>query len=82
MTPEGWAFLVLAAITLSILGFRERSVSLLFDQDAYIQYFRTTDWHWLVQFYHNRHSDTDFLISLITEEAGWRSWVIFSTPLT
>jgi hypothetical protein len=77
MTPEGWAFLVFAAITLSILGFRERSVGLLFDQDAYIQYFRTTDWHWLVQFYHNRQSNTDFVISLITEELGWRSWVIF-----
>jgi hypothetical protein len=77
MTPQGWAFLVLAAIALSMLGFRARSVGLLFDQDAYILYFRTTDWHWLVQFYQNRQSDTDFLISIITEELGWRSWVIF-----
>ncbi len=77
MTPSGWAFLVLAATALSIVAFRERSVGLVFDQEAYIQYFRSTDWHWLVQFYRNRESDMGFLISLITEELGWRSWVIF-----
>jgi hypothetical protein len=76
MTPSGWAFLVLATAAISIVAFRERSVGLIFDQEAYIQYFRSTDWHWLVQFYQNRESDMGFLISLITEELGWRSWVI------
>ena len=76
MTPSGWAFLVLATAAISIVAFRERSVGLIFDQEAYIQYFRSTDWHWLVQFYQNRQSDMGFLISLITEELGWRSWVI------
>jgi hypothetical protein len=76
LTPSGWAFLVLAATALSIVAFRERSVGLIFDQEAYIQYFRSTDWHWLVQFYQNRESDIGFAISLITEELGWRSWVI------
>ncbi|WP_225936660.1 MULTISPECIES: EpsG family protein [Burkholderiaceae] len=76
MTPSGWAFLVLATAAISILAFRERSVGLIFDQEAYINYFRSTDWHWLVQFYRNRESDMGFLISLITEELGWRSWVI------
>jgi hypothetical protein len=77
MTPSGWAFLTLAVTALSILAFRERSVGLLFDQEAYLQYFRSTDWNWLVQFYKSRESDMGFLISLITEELGWRSWVIF-----
>jgi hypothetical protein len=81
MTPSGWAFLVLAAATLSILAFRDRSIGMIFDQEAYIQYFRSTDWHWLVQFYRSRESDFGFLVSLITEELGWRSWVIFLNAL-
>jgi hypothetical protein len=75
-TPQGWIFLLFGALLLVLLATGERRVPNLLDQDNYLEYFRTTTWDWIVQLYDQRVSTTNFVISMITEELGWRIWVI------
>jgi len=75
-TPQGWLFLLVGAVMLALLATGERHVPNLLDQDNYLEYFRTTTWDWIVQLYDQRVSTTNFVISMITEELGWRMWVI------
>lgn len=75
-TPQGWLFLMVAALMLVLLATGERHVPSLLDQDNYLEYFRTTTWEWIVQLYDQRTSTTSFVISMVTEELGWRMWVI------
>jgi hypothetical protein len=75
-TPEGWLFLVVGAMILWLLATGERHVPTLLDQDNYLEYFKTTTWDWIVQLYDQRQSTAAFVISMVTEEFGWRVWVI------
>jgi len=74
-TPQGWLFLLLAVAALATLGFGDRSIGVL-DQDNYVAYFKVTTWDWVVQFYQDSASLSTFVISLVTEELGWRVWVV------
>ncbi|HEX8894404.1 MAG TPA: EpsG family protein [Terriglobales bacterium] len=73
-TPQGFIFILLSLGILSMLAFGDRSIGVL-DQDNYIEYFKSTNWDWLVHEYENSGTRA-FLISLITEEFGWRMYVI------
>jgi hypothetical protein len=75
-TPQGWLFLLLGALMLTVLATGARNVPVLLDQDNYLEYFRTTTWDWIVDLYGHRVSTSSFVISMITEEFGWRMWVI------
>jgi hypothetical protein len=75
-SAEGWIFLLISALVLTVLAIGSRHVPLLLDQDNYLEYFRTTTLDWIVQLYDQRTSTWSFVVSLITEELGWRVWVI------
>ncbi len=79
-TPQGWMFLLLAVAALATLGFGDRSIGVL-DQDNYVAYFKVTTWDWVVQFYQDSASLSSFVISLVTEELGWRVWVVLVNSL-
>jgi hypothetical protein len=79
-TPQGWLFLLLAIVALATLGFGDRSIGVL-DQDNYVAYFKVTTWDWVVRFYQDSASLSSFVISLVTEELGWRVWVVLVNSL-
>jgi len=74
-TPQGWLFLLLAIAVLATLSLGDRSIGVL-DQDNYVAYFKVTTWDWVVHFYQDSASLSSFVISLVTEELGWRVWVV------
>ncbi|MPW17409.1 hypothetical protein GCT13_10805 [Paraburkholderia sp. CNPSo 3157] len=76
LTPTAWIFALLAATMLLILWYSDRT-STLSDQDNYLEYFRQTNWDWLVTSFHRRSSIIDFAVDLFTDEFGWRAWIIF-----
>jgi hypothetical protein len=76
-TPAGWLFMLIAALVLTFLAFADRPSSLS-DQENYVAYFRNTNWDWLVLQFHESPSVLRFFISLVTDELGWRSWVILA----
>lgn len=75
-TPGGVAYVVLAVAILLVIAMEPRHVSTMVDQDNYIEYFRTTTWDWFVSSFKSRTSTLAFVISTVTEEFGWRAWVI------
>lgn len=75
-TPSGWAFIAIALVILYLMATSPRNVSTLLDQDNYLEYFRRTTWDWFVSSYHQRSSTLAFVISTVTEEFGWRAWVV------
>jgi hypothetical protein len=80
-TPQGWLFLLVGTLMLVLLATGARHEPSILDQDNYLEYFRTTTWDWIVQLYDQRVSTTNFVVSMITEELGWRIWVIFLNSL-
>jgi len=75
-TPGGWLFVTLAVVILVIMATTPRHVSSVLDQDNYLEYFRRTTWDWFVSTYKARTSTLSFVISTVTEEFGWRAWVV------
>ncbi|WP_250536210.1 EpsG family protein [Caballeronia sp. AZ10_KS36] len=75
-TPSGWAYIAIALVILYLMATSPREVSTLLDQDNYLEYFRRTTWDWFVSSYHQRTSTLAFVISTVTEEFGWRAWVV------
>jgi hypothetical protein len=77
-TPQGWLFLLLGAAVLWTLATGERHVPALLDQDNYLEYFKTTTWEWVADLYDHSTSMWSFTVSMVTEEIGWRLWVILN----
>ncbi|MDR5759805.1 EpsG family protein [Caballeronia sp. LZ035] len=76
-TPAGWAFLVIAATIIWFLVTADRSIYRIPDQDAYLVYFRYTDWAWLESYFQRRGFGPSLIPRMITDEIGWRLWIIF-----
>ncbi|MFM0169878.1 EpsG family protein [Paraburkholderia sediminicola] len=74
MRPSMLAFLALAAFILCMIAFGDRSQ--LLDQDNYVAYFRDADPLWIVHLWANSHSTVLFIVKTITDELGWRLWVL------
>lgn len=74
LRPSNFAFLAIALLLLSVIAFGDRSA--LLDQDDYINYFKLTDWDWFIDLWKNSSTTVQFAISAITEELGWRTWVL------
>lgn len=72
--PAGWAFIWVAAIVLIYLATAPRTYALL-DQDNYLRYFAETNWQWL-HIYREKHTDFMFLVGIVTDELGWRLWIL------
>lgn len=72
--PAGWAFIWVAAIVLIFLATAPRTYALL-DQDNYLRYFAETNWQW-IRIYAEKHSGFMFLIGTVTDELGWRMWIL------
>ncbi|MDR5799755.1 EpsG family protein [Caballeronia sp. LZ001] len=75
-TPNGLLFIILALVVLYVMATGVRNVPTLLDQDNYLEYFRKTTWDWFLNTYEERKSTVSFVISTITEEFGWRAWVV------
>ncbi|WP_144063514.1 EpsG family protein [Caballeronia insecticola] len=76
-TPAGWAFVLLASYILWFLATSERSIYRLPDQEAYIAYFRYTDWNWLERYFQRRGFSPSLIPRIVTDEIGWRIWILF-----
>lgn len=72
--PSAFVFVGLAGVVLSVMVVGDRSQ--LLDQDNYINYFRLTDIGWFMNIWTDRSSFLSFAISMMTEELGWRAWVL------
>jgi hypothetical protein len=68
------AFLTLSALIMSALGLGDRTY--LLDQDNYVQYFRDTNIYWFTNLWDGSLTGTIFVIRMVTEELGWRAWVL------
>jgi len=75
-TPAGWAFVLLASYIIWFLTTSERSVYTVADQDAYLLYFKYTDWNWLQHYFAGIGMGFGLIPHLITDEIGWRLWII------
>ncbi|WP_459907809.1 EpsG family protein [Caballeronia sp. HLA56] len=73
-TPGGWLFILIAILLLVVVAVGDRTM--LLDQDNYLEYFSQTTWDWFVNLYQTRTSTLSFVISTVTEEFGWRTWLI------
>jgi hypothetical protein len=67
-------FIALAALLLSSIAFGDRSH--LLDQDNYIQYFRDTNLNYFNHLWLDSKSLGSFAVKMVTEELGWRLWVV------
>ena len=76
LTPSGWAFIALASYVIWFLMTSERTVPIFPDQDAYLSYFRYTDWDWLTAYFQQRSLGLTIIPRIITDEIGWRLWII------
>ncbi|KVQ14863.1 hypothetical protein WJ99_07885 [Burkholderia ubonensis] len=74
MRPSTFVFVGLAGVVLSFMVVGDRSQ--LLDQDNYINYFRLTDIGWFTNIWAGRSSFLGFATSVMTEELGWRAWVL------
>jgi EpsG family len=74
-TPSGWAFVLLSTFVLYYLATTERPPTLP-DQLPYLAYFKFTDWQWVVDYYHQSKSGLDMAVGVVTDELGWRAWII------
>ncbi|OAJ53696.1 hypothetical protein A6V36_35760 [Paraburkholderia ginsengiterrae] len=72
--PAGWVFIWIAAIVLIYLATAPRTYALL-DQDNYLRYFAETSWQWL-RIYREKHTEFMFLVGIVTDELGWRLWIL------
>jgi len=68
------AFVALAALLLSTIAFGDRSH--LLDQDNYVQYFAETNLTWFSHLWLDSRSVGAFLVRMVTDELGWRVWVV------
>lgn len=68
------AFLALAAFILCRIALGDRSQ--LLDQENYVAYFRDADPLWIVHLWANSRSVVFFIVKTITDELGWRLWVL------
>jgi hypothetical protein len=68
------AFLALSALLVSMIAFGDRSH--LLDQANYLQYFRETDLDWFTHLWLDSRTLGVFAVRMVTEELGWRLWVI------
>ncbi|MFL9927990.1 hypothetical protein P0D88_01635 [Paraburkholderia sp. RL18-103-BIB-C] len=73
------AFLTLAALILGPLALGDRTG--LLDQDNYVQYFRETNLYWFAGLWNESQSIKLFVIRMVTDEFGWRLWVISLSTL-
>ena len=80
-TPAGWAFLLLSAYIIWFLSTSERSIYTIADQDAYLLYFKYTDWEWLKAYFGHTGLGLNLIPHLITDEIGWRLWIILVNSL-
>ncbi|WP_244817784.1 EpsG family protein [Caballeronia sp. Lep1P3] len=76
-TPAGWAFLLLSFYIIWFLTTSERSIYTVADQDAYLLYFKYTDWAWLKAYFQHTGTGLGLIPHIITDEIGWRLWIIF-----
>ncbi|MFL9927969.1 hypothetical protein P0D88_01510 [Paraburkholderia sp. RL18-103-BIB-C] len=62
------------AFILCMLALGDRSR--LLDQDNYVAYFREADPLWIMHLWSSNRSIVLFLVKTITDELGWRVWVL------
>jgi hypothetical protein len=74
LRPSMLGFLALSGIILCILALGNRGQ--LLDQDNYVAYFREADPNWFLHLWANSRSVGLFLARTITDELGWRLWVL------
>lgn len=74
LRPSMLAFLALAAFILCRIALGDRSQ--LLDQENYVAYFRDADPLWIVHLWANSRSVVFFIVKTITDELGWRLWVL------
>lgn len=79
-TPTGWLFLLLASCVLYYLATADRP-STLPDQANYVTYFEITNWQWVVDYFSQSTSALNLAIGLVTDELGWRTWIILVNSL-
>ncbi|WP_061170289.1 EpsG family protein [Caballeronia hypogeia] len=75
-TWSGWAFIFIASYIIYLLCTSERQVWRLPDQEAYLAYFRYTDWNWLVHYFDRRGFGLSLIPRIVTDEIGWRLWIV------
>jgi hypothetical protein len=79
-TPDGWAFLLITAALLYFLAVTPRPNTLP-DQLPYLEYFRITNWDWVVSYIHQGKSALSTAVGITTDELGWRLWIILVNSL-
>ena len=74
-TPSGWAFVLLSSFVLYYLATTVRPVTLP-DQAPYLDYFKWTDWQWMVDYFAQSKSAMNMAVGVVTDELGWRAWIL------
>jgi hypothetical protein len=74
LRPSTLGFLAVLAFILCMLALGDRSRVL--DQDNYVAYFREADPLWIMHLWSSNRSIVLFLVKAITDELGWRVWVL------
>ncbi|SAL82381.1 hypothetical protein AWB67_06107 [Caballeronia terrestris] len=74
LTPSGCAFVLIASYVIWFLVTADRMS--LPDQQPYLDYFRYTDWPWLIQYFQNRTTVINLFTGIFTDELGWRVWIL------
>jgi len=74
LRPSMLGFLALSAFILLKIALGDRSM--LLDQDNYVAYFRDADPLWIVHLWSSSQSVVLFIVKTITDELGWRLWVL------
>ncbi|SAK63740.1 EpsG family protein [Caballeronia ptereochthonis] len=76
LTPAGWAFVLLASYVIWFLVTSGRPVPTLPDQDSYLEYFQLTGPDWFSDYVQRHPLGLGFIPRIITDELGWRLWII------
>ena len=74
LRPSTLGFLVIAAFIVCRVAVGDRSH--LLDQDNYVAYFREADPLWIAHLWSNSQSWILFIAKAVTDELGWRLWVL------
>jgi hypothetical protein len=74
LRPSMLAFLALAVFILCKIALGDRTR--LLDQDNYVAYFRDADPLWIMHLWSSSHSTVLFIVKTVTDELGWRLWVL------
>jgi hypothetical protein len=74
LRPRTLAFIALSLAVLAALAYGDRSG--LLDQDNYVRYFREADPYWFRTLWSHSSSVWIFVVRMVTDELGWRLWVL------